>query len=171
VARSTHERMRLCGDFRRVARYARRHSGEWVGFGIGANNVDRLVAAFTDHVDDHRRALLSLVEHPEFLTVKQRAYPEVLLAWVRDELWALEPGPTLMHGVSNRYGRVGVHLTPWAEGLAEQLHERYGDVVELFLGALPYPPRPIDRQPHPEHRKWRVRHTVSPALRALGERP
>jgi hypothetical protein len=33
-----------------------------------------------------------------------------------------------------------IHLAPWAAATAEQLHQRFGDEVELTVGALPYPP-------------------------------
>ena len=33
-----------------------------------------------------------------------------------------------------------VGLAPWAEVPARRLHERFGDLVDLMVGALPYPP-------------------------------
>src|SRR5215469_9969548 len=34
----------------------------------------------------------------------------------------------------------GIGLAPWAATVAEELHRRFGDDVELTVGALPYPP-------------------------------
>jgi hypothetical protein len=35
---------------------------------------------------------------------------------------------------------IEIHLTPWAAGVAEELHRQFGDGVELTVGWLPYPP-------------------------------
>jgi hypothetical protein len=40
-----------------------------------------------------------------------------------------------------------IRLAPWAASTAEELHRRFGDDVELTVGALPYPPDP---QRHPQ---------------------
>ena len=42
-----------------------------------------------------------------------------------------------------------VGLAPWAEVLARELHERFGDQVHLTVGALPYPPGRAPRRPRP----------------------
>lgn len=42
---------------------------------------------------------------------------------------------------------IGIRLTPWATGAAEELHRQFGDGVELTVGWLPYPPgRPARRR-------------------------
>lgn len=39
---------------------------------------------------------------------------------------------------------IKIHLTPWAAGVAEELHRQFGDGVELTVGWLTYPPgRPV----------------------------
>lgn len=40
-----------------------------------------------------------------------------------------------------------IHLAPWAVTTAEELHQQFGDAVDLTVGALPYP-----RGSRPEHR-------------------
>jgi hypothetical protein len=43
-----------------------------------------------------------------------------------------------------------ITLAPWAAAIAEELHQQFGDDVELTVGALPYRPavsRPPRRQP------------------------
>ena len=42
-----------------------------------------------------------------------------------------------------------VGLAPWAEVPARGLHERFGDLVGLMVGALPYPPGSTPRWPPP----------------------
>ena len=42
-----------------------------------------------------------------------------------------------------------VGLAPWAEVPARRLHERFGDLVDLMVGALPYPPGSAPRWPPP----------------------
>jgi hypothetical protein len=43
-----------------------------------------------------------------------------------------------------------IQLAPWATAAAEELHQRFGDDIELTVGALPYPPgRPPPHPPAP----------------------
>src|SRR4051812_27662333 len=48
----------------------------------------------------------------------------------------LEKHPDSVYG----WGGFNVHLAPWAVFAAEELHRRFGDKVDLDVGALPYPP-------------------------------
>ena len=41
----------------------------------------------------------------------------------------------------------GIDLAPWATDIAKELHHRFGDDVELVVGAFSYP----DRKPQREH--------------------
>ncbi len=43
--------------------------------------------------------------------------------------------------VAGRRPPFRIRLAPWASGLAAQLHERFGDDVDLTVGALHYPER------------------------------
>ena len=40
-----------------------------------------------------------------------------------------------------------IRLAPWAEAVARELHGRFGDQVDLTVGALPYPPGRASRGP------------------------
>ena len=40
-----------------------------------------------------------------------------------------------------------IRLAPWAEAVAAELHGRFGDQVDLTVGALPYPPGGAPRRP------------------------
>ena len=42
-----------------------------------------------------------------------------------------------------------IRLAPWAEAVAAELHGRFGDQVDLTVGALPYPPGRAPRRPRP----------------------
>jgi hypothetical protein len=69
------------------------------------------------------------------------AWEELRIALAR--LVEQRPGAVILH--PNLDGDVGpppypIGLAPWAESLARELHERFGDLVELTVGALPYPP-------------------------------
>jgi hypothetical protein len=48
-----------------------------------------------------------------------------------------------------------IRLAPWATATAEELHQQFGDDIELTVGALPYPPgrqppRPAPANPPPD---------------------
>jgi hypothetical protein len=42
-----------------------------------------------------------------------------------------------------------IGLAPWAEAVARDLHGRFGDQVDLTVGALPFPPGRAPRRPRP----------------------
>jgi hypothetical protein len=42
-----------------------------------------------------------------------------------------------------------IGLAPWAETVARELHERFGEQVDLTVGVLPYPPGRAPRRPRP----------------------
>ncbi len=46
----------------------------------------------------------------------------------------------------NRQPPFEIHLQPWATDIAEELHRRFGDDVELVVGFLRYPQRQPQRQ-------------------------
>jgi hypothetical protein len=69
---------------------------------------------------------------------------KVVLAGLRDQ----QPG-TLMQYPMLEMDESGqppftIRLAPWAAATAEELHQQFGDGIELTVGALPYPP---GRQP------------------------
>jgi hypothetical protein len=72
---------------------------------------------------------------------------KVILARLRDE----QPG-TLLHGPmpevdEGRQPPFVIGLAPWAAAAAEDLHRRFGDHVDLTVGALPYPPGRRQQRP------------------------
>lgn len=69
---------------------------------------------------------------------------KVVLAQLRDQ----EPGTLTQFPMpevdEGRQPPFTIHLAPWATETAEQLHQQFGDYVDLTVGALPYP---ASRQP------------------------
>jgi hypothetical protein len=69
---------------------------------------------------------------------------EVVLGRLRDEQPdALMEYPT-PEADEDRQPPFTIRLAPWAAATAEELHQQFGDDIELTVGALPYPP---GRQP------------------------
>jgi hypothetical protein len=72
---------------------------------------------------------------------------KVVLARLRDQ----QPGTLMQYPMpeadEGRQPPFTIRLAPWAAATAEELHQQFGDDIELTVGALPYPP---GRQPpHP----------------------
>ncbi|MGH9030404.1 MAG: hypothetical protein ACRDV4_12420, partial [Acidimicrobiales bacterium] len=72
---------------------------------------------------------------------------KVVLARLRDQ----QPG-TLMGYPTPEVDRgrqppFMIRLAPWATATAEELHQQFGDDIELTVGALPYPPGRQPRRP------------------------
>jgi hypothetical protein len=69
---------------------------------------------------------------------------KVVLARLRDK----QPGTLMQYPMpevdEGRQPPFTIQLAPWATATAEELHQRFGDDIELTVGALPYPP---GRQP------------------------
>jgi hypothetical protein len=75
---------------------------------------------------------------------------KVVLARLRDQ----QPGTLMQYPMpevdEGRQPPFTIWLEPWAAATAEELHQHFGDDIELTVGALPYPPgRQPPRQPAP----------------------
>jgi hypothetical protein len=73
---------------------------------------------------------------------------KVVLARLRDQ----QPGALMQYPMTEvdegRQPPFMIGLVPWAAATAEELHQQFGDDIELTVGALPYPPgRPPSRPP------------------------
>jgi hypothetical protein len=80
---------------------------------------------------------------------------KVVLARLRDE----QPGVLMQFPMpevdEGRQPPFTIRLAPWAAATASELHQQFGDDIELTVGALPYPPgrrppRPPDPGPPPD---------------------
>jgi|SRR5208283_3217068 len=71
---------------------------------------------------------------------------KVVLARLRDQ----QPGTLMQYPTPDvdegRQPPFTIRLAPWATATAEELHQQFGDNIELTVGALPDPP---GRQPRP----------------------
>ena len=75
---------------------------------------------------------------------------KVVLARLRDQ----QPGTLMRYPAPDvdegRQPPFTIRLAPWATATAEELHQQFGDDIELTVGALPYPPgRQPPHQPAP----------------------
>jgi hypothetical protein len=72
---------------------------------------------------------------------------KVILARLRDE----QPGTLMQFPMpevdKGRQPPFMIGLAPWAAATAEDLHQRFGEDVDLTVGALPYPPSRRPRRP------------------------
>jgi hypothetical protein len=73
---------------------------------------------------------------------------KAVLGRLRDE----QPGALMQYPMlevdEGRQPPFMIRLAPWAAATAEELHQQFGDDIELTVGALPYPPgRPPPRPP------------------------
>jgi hypothetical protein len=77
---------------------------------------------------------------------------KAVLVRLRDQ----QPGALMQYPMSDvdedRQPPFTIRLAPWAASTAEELHQQFGDDIELTVGALPYPPGrqpPRPRAPSP----------------------
>lgn len=122
-----------------VLAYGSRHPDEFGSYGLvwHAGGDASVFVSFTGHLDDHRNALAAIVESPDELIVCQVALPgdvaQALQAQLADQL----EGRFLSIGQGT--GAIEVVLASDEAALAGDLHARYGDAIELTVGALAYP--------------------------------
>lgn len=128
-------------DMARVDAYVRARPETWAGIRFENEPVVRIVVGFTAGLEEHRRALQALVDHPDRIEVVPARRSHAELARIRA---AVEPevfrpgGPGLSLGES--FDRLALQLRADGEALAAALHERYGDALEITVGGRPYPP-------------------------------
>lgn len=166
-------------DRQRVEAYGAEHPEAFAGWRLGrGRDGARLVAGFTRDLDAHAARLRALVGHADRLDVVAMPATVEELGRIRSSIErdvGFGPaGPIRLIGPG--FGVVHVRLASWAKEDARRLVERYGDAVEVDVGAFRYPlevdgrlPSPIDRSlPAPvtlEGLEWRVE-LASPSLEA-----
>jgi hypothetical protein len=90
---------------------------------------------------------------------------KLVLAGLRDQ----QPGTLTMYpmldGDTDRQPPFPIRLAPWATTVAKELHQQFGDDINLTVGSLPYPP---NRQPpDPPGRQPRRPRTARPPAELL----
>lgn len=126
----------LKGDPEAVREYGKRFPDTWVGIKFDG---DRLVAVFTDP-DAHRAAIAALVAHPDRVDVRapRRSEREVK-AILGQVVGLLESSGAGWSSYGPSLDVVHVELHGNGEDVARELHGRFGDGVELTVGAFPFP--------------------------------
>ncbi len=76
---------------------------------------------------------------------------KVVLASLQDQ----RPGTLTQYPMpevdEDRHPPFTIHLAAWAVATAEELHQQFGDNVDLTVGALPYPPGREPQRPPAHH--------------------
>ena len=108
--------------------------------GIRADG-ELVVAAFTADLEEHLQGLRASVEHPELVRVEQARYSAAKLT---DDIRAIRRRLADDPRRPEQGGGPGfIKLrAPFAD-LAAELHNEYGDALEITVGAKPFPPEKI----------------------------
>jgi hypothetical protein len=151
-------------DEERIERYAESCPDSWAGFSMDG---DRTLVWFTDP-DRHRAAVLALVDESDRFEVRSAPRSAAELAAVRaevDEL--LDRHRDSWYGCGFALHRVSVSLAGHATELAEQLHTRFGDAVDVQVAGHSYP---IDASARRRRLPYPVQTTIEiPGLEMVAE--
>lgn len=144
--------LELHDDRRRVETYGAEHPDVFAGVRVDGDPA-RLVAGFTGDFGAHAARLRELVAHADRLDVVETPASQAQLGRIRSALQEeLGVGPNKpLRGLSGPGGgafRVHVDLAAYAKDDAQRLLERYGDAVEVRVGAFQYP-LDLDVRPTP----------------------
>ena len=152
----------LRGDIEAIRRYGEANPESWTGLRFGNDPTVRIVVSFVGDLERHEYELRRLLAYPDRLLLEQSRWTKSQLDDMAREIHhalnqrqAITGRPVMGHlGVG--IGVVGVGLQADQEELAKELAERYGDAIELEVGAFAYPmgrersrPRP-QREPGPK---------------------
>lgn len=123
----------------KVLAYGGQHADEFGGYGLVWHGADdaSVVISFATDVDVHRAALSGMVEHPDELVVCQVAVSGVVAEAIEATLIVDLRGR--FSSIGGGLGGIEVVLAADEEALAADLDRRYGDAIELRVGALSYP--------------------------------
>jgi len=130
----------VMADQQIASSYGESHPDEFSGT-VSLHQPERLAVAFTDHLDEHRAALLAIVPHPDRVLVVKGCAAEAELRRIQSDAVALASGRGVMSSGSSDAigGFVSVALRADGEATARELVERYGDKVFVVVGTKPYP--------------------------------
>jgi hypothetical protein len=138
------EHAKLRGDVEILRSYGEEHPDEWTDLHFENEPTVRLVALVAGpHRDLHERALLKLVNYPNQLVVRETKYSRREL----DEMRQTARQMSEFHNhkflsVGTGHGQLQIQLQPDQERLAATLLDKFGDAVDLKVGAFPYPMPP-----------------------------
>jgi len=119
--------------------YAELHPESFTGLRVDGN---RIMVAFTDQLDQHRNAIGSRLRNPNAVILEAAAHSRRELQAIRAEIaavWRDDPRQPLM-GDGVGYSKVSIRLRPPFERLAQELHRKYGESLEITIGFKRFPP-------------------------------
>ena len=132
-------------DVEAIRRYGEANPGSWTGLRFENEPRVRIVASFVGDLEQHETALRPLLEYPDRLLLEQNRWTKAQLDDMASEIHAFlserqaMTGRPVMAHLGVGIGVVGVGLQADQEELAGELKERYGDAIELDVGAFGYP--------------------------------
>ncbi len=132
------ESSRLESMLGQVLAYGGQRPDQFGSYGLVWDGEDASVfVSFTSDLDAHRVALQGTVDHPDELIVCQVAMSGVVAQAVQATLTAELAGRFV--SIGRGMGPLEVTLAPTEAQLAGELVARYGDAIEVTVGALLYP--------------------------------
>lgn len=135
--------LELHDDRRRIETYGAERPNVFAGVRVDGDPA-RLLAGFTGDLGAHAARLRELVAHADRLDVVETPASQAQLGRIRSAIQKeLGVGPNKpLRGLSGPGGgafRVHVDLAAYAKDDAQRLLKRYGDAVEVRVGAFQYP--------------------------------
>jgi hypothetical protein len=136
------EHDKLRPDVVTIRQYGESHPEAWVELRFENEPIVRIVVLLAgDDAQVHERALRCLVAYPDQLEVRGSPWPLNYLNEIREyvhEIGRTRTATTLQgDGITN--GRLYVKLVASQVELAAELHDRYGDAIDLTVGRFPFP--------------------------------
>jgi hypothetical protein len=137
----------LQGDLDLVTRYGEEHPETWAGVWFDNEPTVRIVTAFTSDIAQHDAALRPRLRHPGQLVIQTRPHSLSELRRVRQEIernlqqQAARTGRPMLTSIGLGKAVISVTLRADQEDVAGALAARYGNAVELRVGAFSFPGR------------------------------
>ena len=120
-----------------VSAHAAEGGAPWLDW---VNDRPRLVIGFTSNVAEHRSDLVPLLTDPDRVFVCKIAHSQAEVSRVAAEIQQAQTSSAGgFLGVGAGVDGVTVQLRADSESVAKDLVARYGDIVSIMLGNLPYP--------------------------------
>ena len=133
------EQERIREDIYAATAYGLAHPDEYASIRYENGPRVRMVVGFTAHIEEHCAALRAILEYPDEFEIILQPATEARLDEIMQALSAL--AGDRMRSVGRGAGEVHLTLRADGEDVAAEMHERYGDLVEITVGLLPYPDR------------------------------
>lgn len=135
----------LRGDVNAIRRYGESNRESWGGVRFQNEPKIRIVASFTDDLDQHEDALRQLLKYPDRLVLERVRWTHADLEEIRKKIHhtldsrQTEFGRPVMAHLVTGIGVVSVGLQADQEALAKEIFDCYGDAIALDVGVFSYP--------------------------------